>query len=233
MNYGFSGEDFVHLHEDDEINRYGIQLYHHTVKQTDLSHKKILEVGCGRGGGAYYVARYFNPEVIIGIDRSKEKILFNNSFYQSPNLSFQVGNAHEIPFADASFDVVINVESSHHYVHFDRFLSEVKRVLKPGGKFLFTDFRLKHLVESMLFALEQSGMTILSQENISQNIVNALDLDYERRVMLIKKMLPSYLNFWALHFSGAKDTAIYKSFKNGDRIYYHFVLKNPIAEASE
>ena len=58
-----------------------------------------------------------------------------------PGLDFVHGDAENLPFPDESFDAVINVEASHIYPHFDRFLSEVKRVLRPGGHFLHVDFR--------------------------------------------------------------------------------------------
>ena len=51
------------------------------------------------------------------------------------------GNAESLPFADESFDAVINVEASHGYPDFPRFLAEVARVLRPGGHFLYADFR--------------------------------------------------------------------------------------------
>jgi len=63
------------------------------------------------------------------LDRSKEQIKFNNKYYQDKKLSFKKGDALEIPFPENSFDVLLNVESSRAYLNFNRFLSEVKRVL--------------------------------------------------------------------------------------------------------
>ena len=51
------------------------------------------------------------------------------------------GDAQNLPFPDESFDAVINVEASHIYPNFERFLGEVARVLRPGGHFLYADFR--------------------------------------------------------------------------------------------
>ncbi|GIS42930.1 MAG: hypothetical protein Ct9H90mP15_09700 [Candidatus Neomarinimicrobiota bacterium] len=45
-----------------------------------------------------------------------------------------------MPFDNDSYDVIINVESSHCYPSIPQFLSEVKRVLKPGGFFAWTEF---------------------------------------------------------------------------------------------
>ena len=47
------------------------------------------------------------------------------------------GDAQDLPFPDESFDAVINVEASHIYPNFERFLGEVARVLRPGGHFLY------------------------------------------------------------------------------------------------
>lgn len=45
----------------DERNRYCIQLYHRTAAQADLSGRRVLEVGCGNGGGASYLTRTMRP----------------------------------------------------------------------------------------------------------------------------------------------------------------------------
>jgi SAM-dependent methyltransferase len=59
------------------------------------------------------------------------------------------GDAEALPFDDGSFDAVINVESSHNYPDLAKFLSEVARVLRPGGHFshvdVFTDARFAEM----------------------------------------------------------------------------------------
>ena len=55
-------------------------------------------------------------------------------------VAFVQGDSEALPFPNGSFDVVINVESSHTYPHFDRFAAEVWRVLRTNGTFLITDF---------------------------------------------------------------------------------------------
>jgi fatty-acid O-methyltransferase len=60
---------------------------------------------------------------------------------QPAGLDFVQGDAQNLHFPDQSFDAVINVEGSHIYPNFERFLGEVARVLRPGGHFLYADFR--------------------------------------------------------------------------------------------
>src|SRR5258708_14045516 len=55
-------------------------------------------------------------------------------------VEFVGGDAENLPFAKASFDVVINVESAHCYGSIDRFLAEVHRVLRSSGRLAFADF---------------------------------------------------------------------------------------------
>ena len=76
LNYGYINDNNLELKEDDEINRYPIQLYHQVANATGLKDLNVLEVGCGRGGGASYIARYLKPKSIKGIDRCKKAIKF-------------------------------------------------------------------------------------------------------------------------------------------------------------
>src|SRR5438128_7136336 len=134
MNYGYFDAEMNNslvLKTDDERNRYFIQLYEQVIKDQTLQNKNILEVGSGRGGGCAYIASEKTPAKIVGMDLSKSAIEFCMKRYRFNNLEFQQGSAGNIPFSDHSFDVVINVESSHHYPSFDQFLKEAYRVLRP------------------------------------------------------------------------------------------------------
>ena len=125
MNYGFHSSGLeLKLQEEDEIERYPIQLYSFVANQADVKDKNILEVGSGRGGGASFIARYLLPSYVTGIDISKDAIELCSKIYSIPNLDFIVGDSESIPFADNSYDILINVESSHCYGDMKKFLSE-------------------------------------------------------------------------------------------------------------
>ena len=110
--------------------------------------KTVLEVGSGRGGGAAFVAKYLRPKSMIGIDYADRSVRFCRRAYELPNLSFAPGDAEHMPFDDASFDVVLNVESSHCYPDMARFVAEAARVLRPAGRLLFADMRHRSAMES-------------------------------------------------------------------------------------
>src|ERR1043166_502662 len=61
MNFGYApsgNEPFLKLADEDEINRYSIQLYHYLALKTALAGLDVLEVGSGRGGGAVFIKKY-------------------------------------------------------------------------------------------------------------------------------------------------------------------------------
>ena len=136
------------LAESDEPHRYAIQLYHRVAGQADLTGKRVLEISCGHGGGASYLMRTLSPASYTGLDLNPVGLDFCRRKHQLPGLDFVAGDAEKLPFPDQSFDVVINVEASHCYPRFTRFLDEVARVLRPEGHFLYADVRRRPEVAS-------------------------------------------------------------------------------------
>jgi ubiquinone/menaquinone biosynthesis C-methylase UbiE len=231
MNYGFDYNNKSNeppLGDEDEEYRYCIQLYHHTVEKLAVQDKTVLEVGSGRGGGTSYIARYLNPKKITGIDYSKNAIKLCNRIHNEHNLEFVEGDASDLPMEDDSQDVVINVESSHCYPSIPQFLSEVKRVLKPGGLFAWTDVCPTEAVNDYEEAFDTCGMKTIDYYQITDNVLRALDADKINEVKneIISKSTPFYLKGIIKDFSGLKDTAIYNTLRNGRTQYSFRILQN-------
>ncbi len=229
LNYGYEylnpNDEPLKLKEIDEKERYCLQLYRSTVADVELNNKDVLEVGCGRGGGASYIARYLKPKSYIGLDMSKEVIKFNNKYHKLPGLSFVTGNAQKLPFEDQSFDAIVNVESSRSYNDMNAFISEVHRVLRPKGYLLFTDIRTKEENELLRERFQRVGLKVIKEVNIIQNVVKALDLDSQRRYQLIKKKTPKIFHGFAEEFSSTKESKRYEEFADGTMIYMQYVLQ--------
>ena len=124
FNYGYEEDPPMGIPLDaaDEPHRYFIQLYHRTATQVDLSGKRVLECSCGHGGGASYLVRTQHPASYTGLDLNPAGIEFAKNRHHLPNLDFVEGNAQALPFADESFDALVNVEASHLYPDFPKFL---------------------------------------------------------------------------------------------------------------
>lgn len=233
MNYGYAPvadqiadqTKKIDLEEADEDNRFFIQLYDQVASAVDLRDLEVLEVGSGRGGGADYINRYLKPGKMVGLDLSESAVLFCNTIYDNNGLSFKVGNAESLPFPDDSFDIVINVESSHCYGSMEAFLGEVKRVLREGGYFLFADFRRAESLDVLRENLKGSGLNLIKETDITPNIIEALQSDNERRSALIKEKVPKSLAGLFLQFAGVKGSKIYDRFCCGEAVYLNFVLQ--------
>lgn len=229
MNYGYHNAELpaVALTSDDEKNRYSIQLYHRLASAVGLKDKKILEIGCGRGGGLAFVARQFAPAHATGLDLDQRAANFANQHYPDQNLSFVQGDAQALPFENETFDSVLNVESSHRYQSMPTFLAEVQRVLKPGGYFLFTDFRYDHEMAELEETLKQTNLVQTGHEAINPHVVAALERDTPNRQRLVKKLAPRFLHKTALNFAGAKGSDTFNKIKNREYIYFLYIFRKP------
>src|SRR6478735_9448253 len=76
------------LAECDERNRFYIQLYHRIAAQAELRDKRVLEVGCGHGGGASYLTRALHPASYTGLDLNPAGIDFCRKRHNLAGLEF-------------------------------------------------------------------------------------------------------------------------------------------------
>lgn len=227
MNYGYVAlpdERPLSLDAGDEPERYPLQLYHFLAMLTPVEGRDVLEVGSGRGGGCYYLARYLGPQSVTGLDLAQSAVDFANRNWRHQGLRFVQGNAEQLPFGDGSFDVVINVESSHAYGSFIAFLSEVKRVLRPGGVFLITDMRKPEAMQDMIRDLRQSGLNMELETDITAQVVSALEIDDGTKRKRIARLVPWWLSGPFAEFAGVTGSAIHRHLRDGDRVYYRWKL---------
>jgi SAM-dependent methyltransferase len=222
MNYGYAPLEpapALPLDPEDEPDRLCIQLYQHAVGAVDLRGTDALEVGSGRGGGASYVSRYLQPRSVTGLDFSPEAVDLCHRNRKSPGLSFTRGDAQAMPFPDGSFDAVINIESSHCYPSMERFLSEVRRVLRPGGSFLFADLRPRDGLENLRGQFHASQLILVEENEITANVLMALRLDNDRKLQLIQDLIPWPFRRPFRAFAGIEGTRNYNGFADGRLVY--------------
>lgn len=224
MNYGYIDSESPELDSSDEAYRLFIQLYHMNIRDVSLENKEVLEVGSGRGGGASWIAKTMKPSSLVGLDFSGEAVSLCNKWYEQENLDFREGNAQDLPFQKNSFDVVYNVESSHCYGDMSKFVSEVFRVLKNGGNFCWTDFRDEETMEKTEKIFTNSGFSIASKKEITQEVIQALDMINDTKKERISKLVPRTIRRSFETFAGVQGTPVYESFKSGKLRYYRYKL---------
>lgn len=236
MNYGLvppaGGEPA--LEPADEPDRLCIQLYERVVSPVSLAGLTVLEVGSGRGGGASYLARYHRPARYVGADFSPTAVALAQRRHAGvANLAFTVGDAERLPFPAASFDAVVNVESSHCYGDVGRFFAEVARVLRPGGHFLYTDFRtVADLGQLEQRLAAQPGWERVAREDITPAVLAALQADHERKQRLIAAHISPRLQPLFREFAGLVGGQIHTGFSDGSLRYCRFAFRRRATPAA-
>lgn len=228
MNYGYSNfehEERVQLDEKDEPNRYPLQLYYYLANKVNIKDIQMLEVGSGRGGGSSAIKKYLSPATMTGLDIAFNAVKFANNTLGKDGLYYVQGNAENLPFGNQAFDVVINVESCHAYGSVSKFLEETKRVLKPGGYFLCTDMRSPAGMIKLQEQLRNSGMEIIEDEDISKNVVKAIEQEEATKQKRIEEYIPKWFQKTFREFAGVVGSKIHSDLTDGTLVYRRFVLK--------
>lgn len=229
MNFGYTahhkGHEPLALDPDDEAHRYPLQLYHYVASHVEWKDADVLEVSSGRGGGASFIMRHFKPRSYVGVDFSANAVEFCRSHHRMEGLQFERGNAEDLKFPDASFDIVLNVEASLYYPNIKRFFQHVKRVLKPGGRFLYADLRYEEKMDEWREQIRSIGMKFVKEEEITENVLKAMEQDRERRIQLVNAYIPPVLRKQFYHFAGLDLHSPESAPHLERRRYWYFVLQ--------
>jgi ubiquinone/menaquinone biosynthesis C-methylase UbiE len=95
---------------------------------------RVLEVGCGTGVLTRRLARWPNVDSVVGVDVAPSLLDRARVLCAAlPNVAFQDGDATALPFADATFDVVVLDSTLSHVPDAERAVAEAARVLRPNG----------------------------------------------------------------------------------------------------
>ena len=126
----------------DEFHVRGAEVSKELANYIDLKGAHVLDVGCGIGGPSRMLADEFNCTV-TGIDLSAEFIRTATKFSKLLNLNdrttFIQGDACDLPFKDDVFDVVWTQHVQMNILDKNKFYSEIERVLRPKGHFIYYD----------------------------------------------------------------------------------------------
>ncbi|MBI5770217.1 MAG: class I SAM-dependent methyltransferase [Verrucomicrobia bacterium] len=227
LNYAFEENPprALPLDPADEPNRACIQLYHHVATQIDLRGKTVLEVSCGHGGGASFLTRTLRPARYTGLDLNPRGIAFCRERHRVDGLTFVQGDAEHLPFPAGAFDAVVNVEASHCYPSLPRFLSEVARVLRPGGAFLYADFRFNSVIPEWDGSLASCPLTLRAQREINAEVLRGMNRNSERSMQLIVRHLPGFLHALGRDFAGIRGSRIYNAIERDELSYRSYLLE--------
>jgi phthiocerol/phenolphthiocerol synthesis type-I polyketide synthase E len=213
LNYGYislGGEaDEARFEVPDGVfNPNSVRLAFELIGRTDLSGRKTLDVGCGRGGTVALLAERFKAKA-TGVDLAPEAVAFCRRTHQQA-ARFEVGDAEHLPFDEGSFEVVTNIESSHTYPNLRAFFAEVRRVLGSGGQFLYTDLLPVQRWAEVQVLLSSLGFAIKAERHITPNVLASCDDVAATRAQAFGDANAMIDNFLAVPGS-----AVYEQMKSG------------------
>ena len=157
---------------------------------------RVLDLGCGYGSTARYLAANFGCAV-TGTNISEKELELARSRAAEAGLgdllSFEYGDFHHLGYGDGTYDVVWSQEAFLHAVDKNAVLSECRRVVKPGGSLVFTDILVRRStpeadreriydrvkspdmwdLEDYRQALSRLGLPVIREEDWSQHVARS------------------------------------------------------------
>jgi ubiquinone/menaquinone biosynthesis C-methylase UbiE len=123
----------------------------------------VLDLGCGTGRLLERLATRFTELHGTGLDLSPNMLqMARLSNCHRPRLIYIEGKAESLPFGDGQFNAVFNTISFLHYSEPKQVISEVARVLSPGGRFYLVDITSKNNTEPQMLPVSSGGITLYS-----------------------------------------------------------------------
>ncbi|EFO87244.1 hypothetical protein CRE_25799 [Caenorhabditis remanei] len=202
--------------EEYESDRSHIHLYEKAMsmhpKYPNFQDMEVLEVSCGQGYSLEWIERWHGPtKCLIGCDKVVTRNV-NNIVY---------GNATDLPFADRSFDFVLNVEAAHLYSDFRKFVKEVSRVLRSGGTFCYVDVRYPHDAYLVNEIAESFGFILQHFEDCTEEVVEGLNYSARKYDDLLERA-PFFVKLFKKSLREtycAPGTDGYERLKSGQKMY--------------
>jgi phthiocerol/phenolphthiocerol synthesis type-I polyketide synthase E len=230
LNYGYV-PNFSPQHSkvelpDHFINKNSVRLVLELIGDCGLNDRRILDVGCGRGGTVFVMKQFFNPRSIQGLDLSSQAIASCRKNHQYDNVRFDEGDAEHLPFQDEEFEIVTNVESSHSYPNVNAFYAEVFRVLRPGGCFLYTDVMPLQEVVSNQAELKRIGFVMELDRDITTNVLLSCNEVASARVGAFDSGNDQQL---MSNFLATPGSQVYEDMRSGRWSYRIYRFRKPAA----
>lgn len=185
--------------------------YEHLVRKHFEKNMKILDIGCGHAD--YFADLYTDNKNVFGLDPDQEALDKNKII---ANENRKNGTAENIPFPNLSFDLVICAFVLEHVQNVEKAVSEISRVLKSGGHFIFLTpnknnyiVGLNRIVPNALHSFftkklygrqEHDTYPVIYRCNSTAEINKIMDEHRLTQVQLLFNEDPSYISFNYLFF---------------------------------
>lgn len=218
MNHGYYP---IHKFSEDLKceSKYESSLYFHLLDfyKNKTYSTKLLDIGCGRGGGIYYLNQKYNFLESHGVDICKESIDFCKSTYLDSHIKFSVQDALNLKYEKNYFDIILNVESSHCYKSRMLFFNEAFKILKKDGYFLYTDTIPNRQVADNIFDYLSKKYKNVVVNDITENVCESCY--YLKNDLLNNKKINKDAFDYLINIFESK----YFLYKNKKSLYFSYI----------
>jgi ubiquinone/menaquinone biosynthesis C-methylase UbiE len=145
--------------------------------------KDVLELGCGTGAVSAYLSETFNMKV-WGSDCDQEQIQIARKRHpENEHLTYRVEDARHLSFQDACFDLIVSQNVFHHLSQWQTAVSEVARLLRPGGFLMWLDLAFpKWLARLFQPLVKEHGLYCIGDVKYEFETQGFKPLFHERRI---------------------------------------------------
>ena len=226
LNYGFSSEPENSVIAANEPEFYCLRLYEHTLRDTPVEGRDVLEVSCGRGGGANFVSRTFKPQRYVGVDLEPGERSAGTRACRSPGSHVRDRQRR----AARSARCLVRRCHQHRSLALVR---ESRPVLRGSaaraqtGRPFLLHRRLLGRRRLHGGPARRAGFELLERLEITSNVLHALRKDNARRTALFDAMKNRDLREEYKHWGGVVGYRAYNRFEAGQTRYFSHRLRRP------
>ena len=209
--YPPGSKEFFDAHDAMRLASEPEQIQKRLYEWDRYSGRDLLDIGCGTGYVAALYARGGSRVTAVDLAQRSVEITRQRLAIRGLTATVQQANAEQLPFADASFDVVTSYGVLHHTPDTPKALREVHRVLKPGGITHLMFYHRNSFAYRVLFPtkriLQQSwrGKSAQDQVNAVDGATNPLGKVFSKTDLI--RLLPGFTDFkfatWEMFFHHA------------------------------
>lgn len=170
------------------------------LKKDDIVGKRILNIGCGFGWFEIRAAK-LGAKKVIGIEITEKDLAVAKKNIRIKNVDFIVGSAIDLPFPDNYFDTIVSWEVIEHIpINTEsKMFSEVKRVLKPNGRFYLStpssNFYTK-IFDPAWWMIGHRHYSIEKIRELSKNHLHLISAEYRASWWTLIGLLNMYISKW-------------------------------------
>lgn len=206
------------------------QAGHTQIAALDPAPKKILDVGCGQGGGMVYLSRLFPKASLTGTERSLSAVaLAKRRTAPLIEADIRQGKSNGLAFPDDSFDLLISVGAPT-YFGLTLFVNEAARVVEPGGIIsLSGGYRQgdhAKIEAELREAAAANGLEFISYRDITPHTFASLKADIPRREKALAKV-PWPFSLYAVKWADMPGSTEYEEYETGLRADFAAVMRKP------